>query len=79
MKIKPRGNKQKKGVFNSTSNSVIEVADFISETAESFRRSMTITNVMLKGLQGEVYLDSVATLMERGLSQAEAIDLMESL
>ena len=78
MKIKARTN-AKRGMLNSGANAVTEVADFVSETAESLRRTMTITNVMLKGVQGEVYLDSVAALIERGLTQDEAIKLMETL
>ena len=79
LQLKPRDpNKKKRGIMASTSNSISEIADTVSETAEALRRTMSITNTMLKGMEGEVYFDAVEELMSRGLTAEQAVAYMEA-
>ena len=80
MKLTPRTSTgHNRGVMKAASNTIIESADAIAETAQAFRRTMKITNQMLITMEAEVYLDGVQALVDKGLTTAEAVATIESM
>ncbi len=79
LQLKPRDpNKKKRGVTNSASMAVTEAFEFTAEFAQAGRRVMSITNTMLKGMEGEVFFDAVEELMSRGLTADQAVAHMNA-
>lgn len=74
-----RSGGKKRGVMNSVSNTVIETADAVSETASALRRGMEISNIMLKEMKAEAIVDGYQTLIERGYTYQQAVDFMEQM
>ena len=78
--LKPRDTSSKKrGVTTSTATAVVEIADAFSEGAEAIRRTLSLANIALKELQGDMYFDAIATLTDKGLTTEQAMAYYEAL
>ena len=67
-----------RSVTRSLGNTVIEIADATTEMAITLRRGFKIANTALQATEANVYLTGVQDLVEKGLTEEGAIQLIES-
>lgn len=67
---------QTKGVFNDTTEIVSEAFEGTSELIKAFRKSMNLMNLQLDEMIIKQKIALVGTLMETGIEQNEAIQIV---
>ena len=69
----------KKTITGSLSTTIVESADAVSGMAEAVRRTFQIANTALKSAEAELYVDGLASLVDKGLTQEQAEDLLDTI
>jgi hypothetical protein len=70
---------KKRGIMNSATDTFVETADAIAETAGVFRKSMQTVSRVLDSLESEIYVDSLQELVNKGLTAKDAAKLIEDI